>query len=146
VGRLASILQSSSITAPKVENRLPATTENILKVWQRYLEVESEKESSAFFINFFKLLKPEWKDDQALYFESDNNMALSSLEKCRLDIIQFIKERVEIETIRIETKLLNTPSDNQPVKVLVTLDEHLSEVRRTNPAIEALIQKLGLEL
>lgn len=133
-------------SAQKTENKLPPTEENIFKVWQRYLEVESEKESSAFFINFFKLLEPEWRDGQILYFESDNNMSLSSLEKCRLDIVQFIKERVEVEVIRIETRLVETTSDAPVAKVLVTMDEQLLEVRKTNPAIEALIQKLGLEL
>jgi septum formation topological specificity factor MinE len=147
IGRLASILQaSSSASTPKKENKLPPKAENILKVWQRYLEVESEKELSAFFINFFKLLVPEWKDGQILYFESDNNISLSSLEKCRLDIIQFIKERVEVEDIRIETRLVETTSDAPAAKVMVTMEEQLQEVRKTNPAIEALIQKLGLEL
>ena len=147
VGRLASILQASALASNhKVENKLPATKENILKVWQRYLEVESEKESSGFFINFFRLLEPEWRDDQVLYFESDNNMSLSSLEKCRLDIVQFIKERVEVDVIRIETMFMEKETDVPATKVSLTLDDQLSEAKKTNPAIDALIQKLGLEL
>ena len=145
-GRLASILSAGAVMeTQKVVQKEAASQESISKYWQKYLEQQSQNEGASFYFNYLKSLAPEWSEDGNIVLSTDNNITITAIDKCKLDIIQFFMRYLDVEKIHLKPILIESEIKTESRKAL-PLEELLEDVKQNNPSVALLIEKLGLGL
>ncbi len=146
LGRLASILNSGNAQdTQKTVVKEVANQENITKYWRRYLEQQSQSEGASFYYNYLKVLTPEWSEDGSIILTTYNNITVTSIDKCKLDIIQFFMRHLDVEKVQLKSVLIETEVKVESKKAL-PIEELLEDVKQNNPSVALLIDKLGLGL
>jgi hypothetical protein len=127
----------------EVGERIAATQENTLKVWQEFLQDLQQNDNLMY--NFASTASIQLKDNETLLFDLSSNLSDAAINKMKTDILQFFKKKMTLDNPCMATNVV-LPVDLEEEKNDVgTPSERLNLARQQNPALGALIDQLGLD-
>jgi hypothetical protein len=126
-----------------VAERLAATQENALQVWQEFLQGLQQTDNLMY--NFASTASIQLKDNETLLFDLSSNLSDAAINKMKTDILQFFKKKMALENPNMETNVVLPVELEKEKNDAGTPSERLATARQQNPALGALIDQLGLD-
>jgi len=142
--RLAGMLYGTGEKKPvETVERLAATTENAIKVWQEFLKDLQLRDHLMY--NFASTASVQLKENEVIFFDLSSNLSDSALLKMKTDILQYFKKKMSVENPSMETNVVLPMEIEGERNDVGTPSERLNLARQQNPALGALIDQLGLD-
>ncbi len=117
--------------------------EIISKLWKSYLEDARDK-ADPFFLSYASTVSPQWKSPDVIFFKLKSNIAQGALNNNKSQFITYLQKRLHVDTLVFESEVELDEQLNQP-REAVTIVDRLKELQNSNPAVNLLIDKLGLD-
>jgi hypothetical protein len=141
--KLSSLLNTDLNTVLKSDDhKLPLTQENVLKIWNQYLE---SPESPSLFVNLVKTIVPVLDSNEKVLFHIDSHTTKGFFENNKLAVSTFFGKYLKAEKIQLIPVIIEqAPSqdDNLPVTIKGKFEYLLKEY----PAFLKLAEKLDLDI
>lgn len=126
-----------------VAERLPASQENTLKIWQEFLQNLQQTDNLMY--NFASTASIQLQDNETLLFNLSSNLTDGALSKMKTNILQFFKKKMEVNNPSMETNVELIIEVEEEKSDVGSPSERLTTARQSNPALGALIDQLGLD-
>ena len=141
--KLSSLLNTDINAHKKTEDqRLPLTQENVVKIWNQYLE---SPDSPSLFVNLAKLIEPVLDGDEKVIFHIDSHTTKGFFENNKLTISNFFSNYIKAEKIQLIPVIVEkepSQDDNLPITIKGKFEYLLKEY----PAFNKLAKKLELDI
>lgn len=113
-------------------------------IWKQYLEDAKDK-AEQFFLSYATTVMPQWRLPNVIFFKLKSNIAQGALNNNKSSFITYMQKRLLVDNLVFESEVeIDEQLLNQP-KEAVTVIDRLRELQSNNPAVNILIDKLGLD-
>lgn len=116
---------------------------NVEDIWKQYLEDAKDK-AEQFFLSYASTVVPQWKSPNVIFFKLKSNIAQGTLNNNKSSFITYMQKRLLVDNLVFESEVEIDEQLRQP-KEAVTVIDRLRELQSNNPAVNLLIEKLGLD-
>ncbi|MBN2173521.1 MAG: DNA polymerase III subunit gamma/tau [Bacteroidales bacterium] len=113
--------------------------EQLEKVWK---EVAYKYESDKDLYTTFTKRKPEKADGFVIHFTVDNPIQKKKLEDLRIEIIPFLKDKLNNNSVQLNVTVAKRASKDKPY----TPQEKFNKMAEKNPALRKMKDQLGLDI
>lgn len=141
---LASILKGElKVEEEQIEKLIP-NQNNVTAIWKKYLQEEKDK-IDPFFYSYANSAVPEWRAPNILFFKLKSNIAQGAFSNNKSHFVPYLQKRLAVDNVVFESEVEIDPNIVYAPKESFSLLDRLKELKESNPAVDALIERLKLD-